>query len=74
MASSKGTSLGKGKRLAGVDEGGKPSLLSGVRKEGARAKPDRRDGVVERAISEADDMVVCMLEPGGGEDGRDGGG
>lgn len=59
--SSRGGPSGKGKGLAGVDEGD----------EGEKAKPERRDGIVEREVSEADDLVVCVLHPGGEEDGRE---
>ncbi|CAN0150526.1 unnamed protein product [Scytosiphon promiscuus] len=68
---SRGGLLGRGKGIAGVDEGGKQSTSPGVRKDGGKAKSERRDGIVERAISEADDMVVCLLHPVGGEDDRE---
>lgn len=70
-AASRNGPLGRGKGLAGVDEGGKSSVSPSVRKDGGKAKSERRDGIVERAISEADDMVVCVLHPGGEEDDRD---
>lgn len=44
---------------------------TGLRKDGAKSKAERRDGIVERSISEADDVVVCVLDPGGEEDGRE---
>ncbi|CAM9176689.1 unnamed protein product [Ectocarpus fasciculatus] len=67
----RGGPSGKSKSLAGVDEGGRSSVFSGFRKEGGKSKSDRRDGIVERAISEAEDLVVCVLHPGGEEDDRE---
>lgn len=67
----RGGPSGKSKGLAGVDEGGRSSVFSGFRKEGGKSKSDRRDGIVERAISEAEDLVVCVLHPGGEEDDRE---
>eukprot|EP00752_Nemacystus_decipiens_P011911 g10562.t1 len=68
-----GSSAGRGKSSgsAGVDEGSGRS--PGLRKDGVKVKgkPERRDGIVERAISEADDVVVCVLDPGAEEDGRE---
>lgn len=60
-AASRGGPSGRGKGSAGVDEGD----------EGGKAKPERRDGIVERAVSEAEDLVVCVLHPTGEEDGRE---
>ncbi|CAM9954653.1 unnamed protein product [Ectocarpus sp. 12 AP-2014] len=67
----RGGPSGKSKGLAGVDEGGKSSVFSGFRKEGGKSKTERRDGIVERAISEAEDLVVCVLHPGGEQDDRE---
>ncbi|CAN0523484.1 unnamed protein product, partial [Ectocarpus sp. 12 AP-2014] len=67
----RGGPSGKGKGLAGVDEGGKSSVFSGFRKEGGKSKTERRDGIVEKAISEAEDLVVCVLHPGGEQDDRE---
>lgn len=60
-AASRGGPSGTGKGLAGVDEGD----------EGGKVKPERRDGIVERAVSEADDLVICVLHPAGEGDGRE---
>ena len=42
-----------------------------MRKDGGKSKPERRDGIVEKGISEAGDVVVCVLDPGGEENGRE---
>lgn len=67
----RGGPSGKSKGLAGVDEGGRSSVFSGFRKEGGKSKTERRDGIVEKAISEAEDLVVCVLHPGGEQDDRE---
>lgn len=65
-SSRRGKSLGS----PGADESS-TGRSPAVRKGGGKRKPERRDGVVEREISEADDVVVCVLDPGGEEGGRE---
>lgn len=60
----------KEKAAVGADggsTGSRPSTSPGLRKEGGggKLKTERRDGVVEKAISDAEDVVVCVLHPGG---------
>eukprot|EP00903_Cladosiphon_okamuranus_P017758 g16346.t1 len=66
------SSRGKSSGSAGADEGS-TGRSPGVRKDGGRekSKMERRDGVVERAISEADDVVVCVIDAEREEDGRE---
>ena len=54
------------------------ALLSESRKDSGRWKSERgdggRDGLVEGRVLDAEDMVLCVLHPGGdeGERGADG--
>lgn len=58
---------GKEKGAASAEEGsaGSRSSTSKGGKGLGLGKTERRDGVVEKAISDAEDLVVCVLHPGG---------
>lgn len=70
----------KGKGVSGAKEdgrgvrpdrgGGLAGRRKGAGKTGSERAGGARDGLAEGAVSEADDMVLCVLHPGEEEGGR----